>query len=83
MYLKRALDPPHSDTINRAVTLLQELRALDEKGELSPMGEQMVGRSSLGVISQFTRLTVSATSRCSTGKGKPEQWPPTVATIYH
>jgi HrpA-like RNA helicase len=41
-YLAKALDPPASGPIQKAICLLQELRALDEDQMLSSLGEYMV-----------------------------------------
>jgi HrpA-like RNA helicase len=54
----RALDPPRSDSIVKAIYLLGELRALNEDGTLSPIGEHMVG-ARLNVMLENNDLRIS------------------------
>mmetsp|Transcript_64659 Transcript_64659/g.145857 ORF Transcript_64659/g.145857 Transcript_64659/m.145857 type:complete len:731 (+) Transcript_64659:124-2316(+) len=57
------MDPPAPETLMRALELLNYLGALDDEGELTPMGKQM---AELPVDPQHARMLISAPGlRCS------------------
>lgn len=72
------LNPPPADRYGRAVTLLQELDALDPQQRITPLGRQLTAlgmhpRLAKLVWSQRTRDTLSAAIACAAmlGEGDP------------
>lgn len=55
-FLSRAIDPPEISAIDGALTTLTELGAITEEGDLTPMGQHLVGLYYVRISAIFVDL---------------------------